>query len=411
MKIHYSWVIVVGCVCILFSGIGLASNSFSVFLEPLSQKLHISKTEGSSLISVINFTGAFTILFSVVLYNKFSVRKVSFIAGLSISLGYGLLIFANHYIVAVVSAALLGVGYGAFSLTAVSILVSRWFVHKKGLALGIAASGTGVATFLFPPMLTKVILAHGLEAALLIQCLTTCGFAIIALILIRDYPADKKSEPYISTTEKLEEEGKASEEDLGKQSSYKEVITSKEFLCIAIGCFLIGMTLVPTLGHVSPILTSLGFDPVFAAMMISIYGIVMIGSKVLTGFIIDKTGTFKGNMITGVFWTIAMILPFFISSNSMVAIIFAVFIGLGGPIGSIFVPLWILDLIPKESYAKAVSLCQGIFVLGGSLGGIIPGIIFDITGSYLPTFYVFTAVFIFSMGMIQYRYWIKKKFK
>ncbi len=414
MKIEKAWIVALGCSFMIFAGIGLASNCFSVFLDPLGEKINITRTATSSLIGVTNFFTAVSIFSCNFLYTKFTIRKCTFVAGLFIASGHGLLVIANTYYLALLSVILIGLGIGAFSYTATSTLIARWFIDKRGFAMGITAAASGIATFLLPPILTLIMNSWGLEAGLLTQCLLILTLVILTTSLIVNHPEDAGVKPYKimkSSNNMLHEqencsksmsvEGNALEkEGVSEAVFYRILIKNKNFIVILFTSFMLGLTLAPTFQHVAPIITSLGFEKIFASMMVSIFGVCMIISKILAGTVIDKKGTLFGTILIGVFWILAMIVPVFINTNATIAIIFACLVGFGAPFGSVFIPLWSLDLLPMSLYLKTISICQGVLILGGAVGGVLPGIVYDTTGSYIPTFYFFAGFTLIALFMI-----------
>ncbi len=397
-KIHYGWIITIACGLILFSGLGIAFNTFTVFLEPLAAKIGMTGTQTSSLISILSLMAVIGILFSSSFYVKKSVRHVSFLCGLSITAGYALLAFANNYIVVLVGASLLGVGYGTYTMVPVSILMKRWFFKKRGTAIGLATSATGISTFILPPLLTGIIETVSLEAALITQAVVAMLIATISYILIRNYPDEKNIKPY----------GYEEEEKIKEIPQEKPNYLTLNFITLAIAAFLFGSTLAAIYGHVAPILISIGYSPMFSSLMISVYGITIMLSKIASGVMIDKVGIFKSNFIVVGYWLAAMIVPFLIDGGHLIAIIFAIFVGLGGPIGTVFVPIWTGDLVKAKHYTRSLTTIQAFFSFGAAIGSLLPGIVFDMKGSYIPTFYIFIACVVVGVTIIQIKYMHKK---
>jgi MFS family permease len=56
------------------------------------------------------------------------------------------------------------------------ILTTKWFTQRRGLALGISATGISAGGIVFPPLATALTAAHGWREAQLLGTFTRCCF-------------------------------------------------------------------------------------------------------------------------------------------------------------------------------------------------------------------------------------------
>lgn len=72
-----------------------------------------------------------------------------------------------------------GIGFGMIYLPAI-VTVGHWFDKKRAFATGLAVCGTGIGTFLFPPLAKRLIDeydwrgAHLILAGIVLNC-AVCG--------------------------------------------------------------------------------------------------------------------------------------------------------------------------------------------------------------------------------------------
>ena len=87
----------------------------------------------------------------------------------------------------------------------------------------------------------------------------------------------------------------------------------------------------------------------------------------------------------------------------LAAYIFAALIGMGPALATVSLPIWVGDLFRKESFAAVLTSIQIALNLGSSLGMVMLGYLFDVTGSYRVSFGVIlafvTAAFIGIQGL------------
>lgn len=194
-KPHYGWVV---CLCGLWlfvSNMGLCSNILSVYL-PFIEERGLSDSMGSAILS-IRCLFSFAVTFFVELYyRRLSLRGgilMASLLGAASAVVYGLSAGPLGYYA---GAALGGVAYGLGCIYPVSLLLTRWFHTHRGLALGISSAGSGVATMVFSPLFTALVLRHSLSTAFFVQAGIMLAGALGVSLLLRDDPAQLGLSPY-----------------------------------------------------------------------------------------------------------------------------------------------------------------------------------------------------------------------
>lgn len=158
--IFYGWVIVASCFLLLTIQVAI-QYGFSVFFKPLAADFGWSRTATSGAYSVLMIAAGITAIPLGWLGDRFGPSKVlvgcSFIIGLSLVLTSRVTELWQFYLTFGVLQGL-GMG-GSFAIS--TGLTSRWFVKKRGLAMGFVSAGVGVGTLLGPPISERLINAFG----------------------------------------------------------------------------------------------------------------------------------------------------------------------------------------------------------------------------------------------------------
>ena len=81
-------------------------------------------------------------------------------------------------------------------LNAGVILVSNWFVEKRGTAIGIALVGTSLGGAIFPQYGTAMIESLGWRGAYQSELVFPLVLLFLTIFVIRSEPADKNMLPY-----------------------------------------------------------------------------------------------------------------------------------------------------------------------------------------------------------------------
>ena len=153
---------------------------------------------------------------------------------------------------------LLSIGTGA-SLSVIMSVVSRWFYKKRGLALGIATSGTGLGVLVVSPFAAYLISSVGWRTSYVVLAVVVWLVVIPVAMLLRQDPREIGAFPdgVNSTT------GGASRIDEGKVSSstgltLREAMGTRRFwLMVGIWMFY-AFNLNLVLTHLVPIITDAG---------------------------------------------------------------------------------------------------------------------------------------------------------
>lgn len=392
MRVHYGWIVTLGCGIMVCYSMGLTVNCFSMFIEPLIDTIGLTKTEGSSIPSVQNMLGLCSMIFAGPLFNKFGVRSISYLSGLLIASGFLVFSFAKNLIVCYIAAGFIGIGYGTGSIIAVSVILTSWFDEKRGFAMGLATVGSGISTIIYPPILAFIINNFSVSTGFQFLFINVVILATISFMLVRNCPADKGLRPYRSR------QCIKKELYLGNVSlNFKEAVRTKKYYMIMFATAAVSISVLPTISHVSVLYTSTVYSPVFAAAMLSLYGATMMISKPLYGFINDRFGLLFSNIYVYSCWILSLISGIVLDKNIVFAYFFILFLGMGSPLSTIAMPLWVSTIFGKRDYSTIFSSVNILFYLGGAISLTLPGLLADLTGSYLSIFPVYIILSVISL--------------
>jgi len=84
--------------------------------------------------------------------------------------------------------ALMGAALASAGLVLCVTIVSRWFVAKRGLALGLMLAGTSLGNAVIPQLNTALITEHGWREAFTIICLIPLLLLPVILFVIKEWP-------------------------------------------------------------------------------------------------------------------------------------------------------------------------------------------------------------------------------
>ena len=157
MKKHYEKVITLCCFLFLFTNVGLTSTSFNVYQPYIIATDGVGDVGGSLILSIRTLTSLLTIIFVDRYYHALDVRLGVFLASLMTTAGFVIYGFASNLGGFVAGAVFAGAGYGLGGMVGMTLLISRWFDHGLGGAVGFATLGSGFASILVPLAAVRII--------------------------------------------------------------------------------------------------------------------------------------------------------------------------------------------------------------------------------------------------------------
>ncbi len=193
-RIFYGWYIVAASLILIIMD-GLLLYSFGVFLPYLNREFGFSRAIGSSIFSMRSIVLAFSLTLAGRLVDRYDPRVVIASGGIITALGMFLSgIATKGWQLYVSYGFLIGLGDGVLYITCVAV-VSRWFIKKRALAIGIITTGVPLSGLITNPLTAWLISSLGLRNAFFaLGGLLTAS--MVAVLVLRGYPEEKNLRPY-----------------------------------------------------------------------------------------------------------------------------------------------------------------------------------------------------------------------
>uniref|UniRef100_A0A914XDX3 Major facilitator superfamily (MFS) profile domain-containing protein n=1 Tax=Plectus sambesii TaxID=2011161 RepID=A0A914XDX3_9BILA len=161
----YGWVIVLAAFFSNFVVDGMA-NCFAVFLPEYQRFFNSSK--GTTALVGSLLIGSYLLIGPVAggLVNKYGARPVVMAGAVISTVAIVVSVYStNIFIFMIIFGVCGGIGFGLIYLPAI-VMVGYYFEKKRALATGIAVAGSGVGTFVFPPLAVILIEHFGWQGTL-----------------------------------------------------------------------------------------------------------------------------------------------------------------------------------------------------------------------------------------------------
>ena len=175
-RVFYGWVNVAAAACMVSVGVGVV-QAFAVFVAPLEQEFGWSRSAISGAYSLsFAIFGASSVLMGA-LADRYGTRRVAMVGGSIYAVGLALAAWANSLWGLYLAFAVVG-GIGVGSLhSPLAYLAAKWFDRRKGLAIGVVLSGTGIGVMLASPFARALMAWGSWRTAFL-------GLGLVALLVV-----------------------------------------------------------------------------------------------------------------------------------------------------------------------------------------------------------------------------------
>ena len=389
-KLHYSWIILAVTFCAIIVA-GIVRSSSGIFIDPFEVAFGWERPSISFAFAVCLFLYGFSGPFMAAFVEIFGLKRMMLWSMAILASGLALtFVMQTEWQLILIWGVMIGIGSGLFLTVLSTQVANRWFVKRRGLAVGILTAATATGQLVLLPVLAIFIQNYSWRAAiLLIFSLSVVMFMVIALFM-RSFPKDIALVPY------GQEEIAVEEPPISGRNPFKMAISSllegirvKEFWLLAGSFFICGLSTSGLIGtHFISYCISFGIPLLVAASMLSFMGIFDLIGTTLSGWLSDR---FDNRWL--LFWYYSLrglsllMLPFALSNGSYIwLVIFSVFYGLD----------WIATVPPTigltrqkfglEKSAMMYGWIVAAHQVGAGVAAYFGGVAFQALGSYMWAF-------------------------
>jgi len=278
---------------------------------------------------------------------------------------------------------LAAVGMGTIYIPCNTTVV-KWFLRRRGFAVGIASSGGSLGTLVIPPVAQLVVSAVGWRAAYVVfGSAIVLVLQIVALVMRRDPESMGLHPDGISPP-------RAMSETFDTGWALGPALRTRSFWMIAATFTATWIPVFVPLVHIVPFARDLGFSPLTAATALSALGAGSIAGRLVMGAMSDRIG----RRATGVIGTTLQATAFLAFSvvQSLPAVYgVAILFGFAYGTVSMLFPALVGDFFGRQHAGAIVGF---LFAFAGSTSALGPwaaGAIYDAHGSYAIAFYTSAA--------------------
>lgn len=393
-RVYYGWVLVVALAIAQVSSWGVLYYAFSVFLEPMQRELGWSRatlTAGYSIALLISGAAAFPV---GAWLDRRGPRLLMSVG----SLLAALLVFAWSRVTDLPTFYLIWAGIG-LAMAAVLyepafFVVSAWFTRQRGRALTVLTFIGGFASIIYIPLAAWLVQQQGWRAALgTLAVVLVIATLPIHLLLVRRRPGDLGLQP--DGTDRLVEAGHAPMTVAAPVAlpgvALGVALRQGAYWRLTLAFFLATITGVAVTVHLIPYLIGQGYSPDFAALAVSLFGIIALPGRA----IFTPLGDFiPRRLVTAViFLSQALSLLVLLLLPGVTGVLaFAVLFGIGfGAVTPARAAL-VAEMYGPAHYGRINGVLAAALMGARALAPVGVSLIYDQVGDYTPAWWTLASL-------------------
>ena len=388
-RLYLGWTVVAVGALAAFAEVAFYNPVLGVFIPEFEREFGWSRTEISGAVTVGSLVGAALAIYVGPLIDRYGGR--AFVAGGGLVLAIGLVLLSvmetewQFYLI-------YGIGRGAAAgiiSLAIGVTVSKWFIRRRGLAIGVTTLGTRAGFAIMPIGVQLIIDAEGWRTAVLALAglVAVCGI-LPALWWLHPRPERFGLEP--DGGDGRPPAPHRPRPPLEVDWTRAEALRTRAFWLVTAAVGLQQWASGAINLHQIPHLVDRGLSPQQAALIISLVA-VFSGAGALCEGILDARIGARWTLVVGLCGSAAGMVVLMTTDSVSMGLLFAVTYGTSFGLMITSNQVVFADYFGREALGAIRGIAAPIQMGLNAIGPLVAGAAFDLTGSYLAAFIPFTC--------------------
>lgn len=351
-----------------FMVIGLMFT-FGLFFKIFEAEFGWSRTILSAGVAMSFFMMGVLAMLGGPLADRFGPRLVLSVTGVAYGLGYLLISqISDAWHLWLLFGTLIALGMGTHDVVTLST-IARWFSARRGLMTALVKVGTACGQFSLPPLAAWLILTVGWrDMTMILGC--AAGIVLLMAAVMMQAPPRPAGD-----TRSAANDGTA----------FAEARRSGAFWRLCAIQFLFFPTLMTVPVHIVAHGTDLGMELSTAAWLLSVMAAASVAGRLGVGAFTDRIGGRRAYVICFVPLIASLVALLLTSDHVVLFVTIAVYGFAHGGFFTVVSPT-VAEFFGLRAHGAIFGVVLFCGTLGGSIGPILTGRVFDTTGSYDPAF-------------------------
>lgn len=392
----YSWLILGAGFMILFFS-GGSRFAFGLMLKPMSEDLEVSRSTLSLAVTMFMVVSAIAMPFVGRLVDRWSLRGTVAI-GVVIGAAGLALMGQVHYSwqVFLVYGVVYALGNSATSIAPVVVMVSQWFIERRGAATSIAVSGNAIGQLVIVAALASALAALGWQSAYTVLAVVNIAILLpLVLLVVRSGPPPDAHAAPSADDDTLPESGADPEV---QPLTLRQALSSKPFLLL-VGIYTIcGFQDFFVATHVVAFAQDQGVGDVLAGNLLAWMGVMGLVGVLVAGLMADALGASRPTAVCFVM-RIGIFALILLAQNTPAIMAFGLLYGFTFLMTAPLTVVFLSNIYGPHRLGTLTGTVSMIHQIMGGLGALAGGWIYDLTGAYDAAFVLMLALSLAATAM------------
>jgi MFS family permease len=362
----------------------------SLFSGEIRLATNLSDGEFAAVYSLATLCSAVVMIWSGGFIDKIDLKKLSIAIVLGLAVGCGILSISTGIVSLVLGLFLLRqFGQGLMYLTGTTTMV-RYLEHNRGKATALAGMGYGISEAMMPSILVALLLWVGWRNSWQVTAIFLIVFMVPAILyLLRAH--QQRHHQYLEQLSQLDKQFHGDHSQ--RQWTRPEVIRDKYFYLLIPGLMSQPLMFTGFIFHQVHLVESKGWSLSVWASLFFMYALVSVGTKIVSGFLVDRYGAIKMvpflSLPMGVGLVLLAVTSDIVWGGAFLALM-GITVGLQSTVSA---PFW-SEMYGNKHLGSIKSLATSVMVFSTAISPIILGWYID-RGIRMETLAMASAIFVF----------------
>ena len=388
-RLDYRWLILGAGFTILFFS-GGSRFAFGLMLKPMSEDLDVSRSTLSLAVTMFMVVSAVAMPFVGRLVDRWSLRGTIAIGAAISAVGLVLMGQVHHsWQIFMVYGVVYALGNSGTSIAPVVVMVSQWFIERRGVATSMAVSGNAIGQLFIVAALASLLVAIGWRSSYLILAVANVAILLpVTLLIVRPGP------PAATDTASVAPGSEPPRQPL----TLRQALASRPFLLLVAIYSICGIQDFFVVFHVVAFAQDQGVGDVLAGNLLAWMGLMGLIGVLVAGLMADAFGASRPTalcfvMRIGIFALILLV------QDTPAILAFGLLYGFTFLITAPLTVVFLGNIYGPHRLGTLTGTVSMIHQIMGGLGALAGGLIYDITGDYSAAFILMLALSLFATVM------------